>query len=96
MPFLVVLPSIVCAGVELARGRKHTSLSFYRKHEYSDRCKYITRNSIVKRLEPYFQNSATRSGVKDVTGTVVDLAHLREHTKERISALPNYGPMGKF
>lgn len=34
--------------------------------------------------------------VREGMETAVDLAHLREHTKELMSALPNHGPMGKF
>ena len=36
---------------------------------------YITRNGKFKRLEPHFQNSATRSGCKEVTETAVAMPH---------------------
>ena len=51
---------------------------------------YGTRNGKVKRLEPHFQISATRSTWKEFTQTAAALPPSQECTKEPISALPNY------
>ena len=56
-----------------------------------------TRNREVKRLEPHFQTSATRSAPKEDTEGAVALEHSRECTKKLISALrPFFGSMGTF
>ena len=55
-----------------------------------------TRNGKLKRLEPYFQISATRSGWKEVAEIAVALPNSREYTKEPTSALPNNESMEKF
>ena len=55
---------------------------------------YSTRNRKFKHLEPYFQPSATRSGMKEDTKSAVALAHSRECTKELISGLPNFCSQG--
>ena len=56
---------------------------------------YSTRNGNLRRLEPHFQLSATRSASREGTEGAVTLPHSRECTKEPISALPNYGSKGK-
>ena len=57
---------------------------------------FSTRNRKVKRMDTHFQASATRSALKEVTKGAVALAHLRECTKELISALPIFGSMEAF
>ena len=57
---------------------------------------YSTRGGKLKRLEPHFQLSATRSASKESTETAIALPHSRECTKEPISALPKYGSKEKF
>ena len=57
---------------------------------------YSTRNRKIKRLEPHFQTSATRSAPKEDTKSAVALAHPRECTKELIAGLPKFGSMKTF
>ena len=92
-------------------GAQGSTRADFRKNKYDENTKirapvpstavkyilgYSTRNGKFKRLEPYFQISATGSASKEVTETAVALPHSRERTKEPISALPKYGFMEKF
>ena len=57
---------------------------------------YSTRNRKFKRLEPHFQPSATKSGMKENTKRVsaVALANSRKCTKELTSGLPKVCSQG--
>ena len=55
-----------------------------------------TINRKFKRLEPYFQTSATRSAPKEDTKNAIALVHSRECTKGLISGLPIFGSIEKF
>ena len=70
-----------------------SSCSFYSSKKYT--CLEYQKPNI-KCLEPHFQISATRSGWKDISETVVALTYSRECTKETMSALPNNGSTQKF
>ena len=58
--------------------------------------RYRTRNQNFKRLEPHFQASAKRSGMKEHTENVVASSHSRECTKEHRSAPQIFGSIGTF